>query len=155
MPAASVADGTPEEVWPELMSRGFAEFVPWYRQQPKEVHSSVFFSYPAGHTWLHRANPVAKLVALFCLSLLVFTLPNPGFQAVLFFLTLAAAAYAGIGGAFWLKKLRFVLFFRTYRLLSPTPFQSDRTGSRRARAGVVSHNCPRVGARTNHGPAPP
>ncbi|MDK2856234.1 MAG: energy-coupling factor transport system permease protein [Bacillota bacterium] len=69
------------------------------------------FSYRTGHTWLHRANPVAKLVALFCLSLLVFTLPNPGFQAVLFFLTLAAAAYAGIGGAFWLKKLRFVLFF--------------------------------------------
>lgn len=26
-----VVDGTPEEVWPELISRGFAEFVPWYR----------------------------------------------------------------------------------------------------------------------------
>lgn len=72
---------------------------------------SFDFSYRAGRTWLHRANPVAKLVVLFCFSLLVFALPNPGFQAVLFFLTLAAAAHAGMGCAFWLKKLRFVLLF--------------------------------------------
>lgn len=50
-------------------------------------------------------------MALFCLSLLVFALPNPVFQAVLFLLTSTAAARAGMGGAFWLKKLRFVLVF--------------------------------------------
>ncbi|BCV25978.1 ABC transporter ATP-binding protein [Gelria sp. Kuro-4] len=36
-----IAGGAPEEVWPQLAARDFAEFVPWYRLQPKEVPSPV------------------------------------------------------------------------------------------------------------------
>lgn len=66
---------------------------------------------------LHRLHPLVKLVWLICFSLTVFTVTSCAGETVLFASLLVFYALAGLGLAFFVRKLRFILIFGLLILL--------------------------------------
>lgn len=68
-------------------------------------------TYVDSSSFLHRLHPLVKLVLLFSFSFTVFALSSLVGEVLLFCLLVAALPLAGLGPAFFFRKLRFILFF--------------------------------------------
>lgn len=68
-------------------------------------------SYCHGDTFLHRLNPIVKLILLIGYSLLVFILSDVVPSIILFIVLLLVNVGVGLGISFFLKKIRFILLF--------------------------------------------
>lgn len=74
-------------------------------------------TYVENTSLLHRLHPLVKLVLLLSFSLTVFALSSLAGEALLFGCLLAAFPLAGLGPAFFFRKLRFILLFGLFILL--------------------------------------
>lgn len=68
-------------------------------------------SYMPAETPFHRMHPLIKLELLICYSILVFSLPHYLSALCLFVILLAAYQAAGLGLAFFWRKLKFIIMF--------------------------------------------
>lgn len=68
-------------------------------------------TYVDNHSRLDRIHPLVKLVLLFSFSVTVFAIFSIPGQGFLFGLLLVSYALAGLGGTFFLRKLRFIFVF--------------------------------------------
>jgi energy-coupling factor transport system permease protein len=68
-------------------------------------------TYVEKESLLHRVHPLVKLVWLICFSLTVFTVTSCIGETVLFVSLLVCYALAGLGLAFFVRKLRFIIIF--------------------------------------------
>jgi energy-coupling factor transport system permease protein len=73
-----------------------------------------FFSgliYQEGQSLLHRTHPLVNLMLLICFSITAFITPSAAGMSVLLVVLLLAYWAADLGFGFYLRKLRFILFF--------------------------------------------
>ncbi|MGI6469330.1 MAG: energy-coupling factor transporter transmembrane protein EcfT [Syntrophomonadaceae bacterium] len=68
-------------------------------------------SYVENSSWVHRLHPLVKLVMLISFSLTVFAVPTCLGGLVLFGIMLVFYGLAGLGLAFFYRKLRFIMVF--------------------------------------------
>lgn len=68
-------------------------------------------SYCSGDTFLHRLNPIIKLILLICYSILVFMLATVIPSVILFVGLLIVNMLMGLGLNFFFKKIRFIILF--------------------------------------------
>jgi len=73
--------------------------------------------YFAGSTRIYRLHPLVKLGLLLAFTVSVLALAEIEKVLLLFILLLAAYISSGLGWRFWLRKLRFILFFAAFIFL--------------------------------------
>lgn len=74
-------------------------------------------TYVENSSWVHRLHPLVKLVMLLSFSLTVFGVPTWVGGLVLFAIMLVFYGLAGLGLAFFYRKLRFIMVFGLFILI--------------------------------------
>ena len=69
------------------------------------------FRYIENESFIHRLNPMVKIVFLICYCILVLLLENPIIGIILFVLVLVAYKLAGLTLSFFARKMRIIIIF--------------------------------------------